>query len=225
MANRNFYNKFYSGHAAPVEIDCNFIVDSANGNGLGLRSLKGPYVQAAYMHTSATPAAGSPQPGTGLIVIQLQDNYSRLFTGSYSIVSPLSGSLLAIDSVSAALTVGQAYTIAVLGNATLAQLQAIGLPKGLTPSVGMSFIAKATGSGAVSTTRVEASVASGIARIETVGDPNQSLAPNGLLAQGFGAQLIFQCYNSSGAAVAPADGTVISLMMLMSNSSVVLQGE
>ena len=43
----------------PVLIDCNFIVDSANGNLLGQRSLKGPYVQQVYMQ-ALTGGGGLP---------------------------------------------------------------------------------------------------------------------------------------------------------------------
>ena len=43
MANRNFANsRMYTGHVMPVLLDCNFVVDSTNGNGLGIRNLTGP---------------------------------------------------------------------------------------------------------------------------------------------------------------------------------------
>jgi hypothetical protein len=42
----------------PVKIDCNFIVDSANGNGLGLRSLKGAGVRSVKMNSQANPISG-----------------------------------------------------------------------------------------------------------------------------------------------------------------------
>jgi hypothetical protein len=55
MANAigNNGGRFYSFAAQPVLIDCNFIVDSANGNGYGNRTLKGQGVKAVYMNTSA----------------------------------------------------------------------------------------------------------------------------------------------------------------------------
>ncbi len=226
MANRNWASggKIYSGHIQPVLIDCNFIVDSSNGNGLGLRSLKGPYVQAAYMHTSATPAAGNPNPASGTIVLQLQDNYNKIYCGGFSVVSPL-GSNLKVDLSDAALTVGVAYVITILGDATAADWLALGVPKGLTAAVGMSFIAAAVGHGTASVTRVAPAAASNIATIETVGDANQSLAPNALSAQGFGAQVIMQMRDGSGALVTPPNGTVIGLQLLLSNSSVLVQGE
>lgn len=210
----------------PVLLDCNFIVDSANGNGLGIRSLKGPFVQAVYMHTSSTPAAGSPNPASGTIVVQLQDNFNRSYTGGHSIISPLSGSALKIDN--AALTPGVAYVITTLGDATAAKWQSIGVPAGITPAVGVSFIcSSAGGSVNTSTSRVMATAAAGsvVASIEVVGDPNLSIAPSRLSNQTFGAQLIMQCRDYAGALVAPVDGSVISLSFLLSNSSVLVQGE
>lgn len=227
MANRNFANsRIYTGHVMPVMIDCNFVVDSTNGNGLGIRSLKGPYVQAVYMHTSATPAATNPNPASGTIVVQLQDNYSRSYCGFNTIVSPASGSAVKIDN--AALTPGVAYVITTLGDALAATWHTLGVPAGVTPAVGVSFIAaSAGGSGNTSTSRVMASAAagSGVASIETVGDPNASIAPLLSANQGFGAQFILQARDYAGAGVAPADGTVISLTFILSNSSVLIQGE
>lgn len=227
MANRNFANsRIYTGHVMPVLLDCNFVVDSTNGNGLGIRSLKGPYVQAVYMHTSATPAAGNPNPAAGTIIIQLQDNYSRSYSGGNAIVSPVSGSALKIDN--SALTAHVAYIITTLGNSTAAQWHALGVPAGVTPAVGVSFIAASVGAGAnTSTSRVMATAAlgSGVASIETVGDPNLSLAPDPTVNQGFGGQMILQCRDYAGAIVAPTDGSVISIEMLLSNSSVLIGGE
>lgn len=218
----------------PVLIDCNFVVDSTNGNGLGIRSLKGPYVQNVFMHTTQTPGLGStnpqtpgipvtnPNPAAGTIVIQMQDAFSRIYTGGDAIVSPL-GSLVTIDS---GLTPGVAYVIAIVGDATAADWLAVGLPAGVTPAVGASFIAASAGSGSSSVTRVAptAAAGSGILKIETVGDSNQAIAPR-ILSQGFGAQFILQCRNDASTITAPADGSVISLSFLLSNSSVLIQGE
>jgi hypothetical protein len=46
--------RFYSFAHQPVLIDSNFIVDSTNGNGLGIRSLKGQGIQNVFMNTSAS---------------------------------------------------------------------------------------------------------------------------------------------------------------------------
>lgn len=231
----------YSGHVMPVLIDCNFIVDSSNGNGLGIRSLKGPYVQNVFMHTSQTPGAGNsnpaspnvavinPNPASGTIIVQLQDNFNRILTGGNSIVSPL-GSSIKIDN--SAMTAGVAYVISVLGNASAAKWHSIGVPAGVTPAVGVAFIASSDGGSVnTSTSRVAptAAAGSGIFSIESVGDGNLSIAPLPSASQGFGAQFILQCRNDSSAdapaIAAPADGSVISLSFLLSNSSVLVQGE
>lgn len=228
MANRNFASggKIYSMHVKPVLVDCNFVVDSTNGNGLGIRSLKGPLVQAVYMHTSSTPASGNPNPASGTIVVQLQDNYNRIYSGFRSIVSPVSGSALKIDN--SALTAGVAYIITTVGNSTNAQWHALGVPAGVTPAVGVAFIAASVGAGSnTSTSRVMATAAagSGVASIESVGDSNLSIAPAPSANQGFGAQFILQCRDYAGAIVAPVDGSVISLSFYLSDSSVLIQGE
>jgi hypothetical protein len=56
--------KYFTNVVTPQEIHLNFIVDSLNGNGLGLRSLKSNgYVEAVYMNVQ-TGAAGTPTLGT-----------------------------------------------------------------------------------------------------------------------------------------------------------------
>lgn len=234
MANRNYASagKIYSMHVKPVLIDCNFVVDVANGNGLGIRQLKGPMIQNVFMHTSATPLAGNsnpaspnvavlnPNPASGTIVVQFQDNFNRSFSGAHAIVSPVSGTPLTST------TANVAYTIVALGTATAAQWQAVGLPKGVTPAIGAAFIASASqaigGSAAV---EIAAATGSGIASIETLGDPNATIAPDPSVSQGFGAQFILQCRDYAGAIAAPADGSVISLQFYLSDSSVQVMGE
>jgi hypothetical protein len=56
MANAigNNGGRVFSFGSQPVLVDCNFIVDSTNGNGLGIRSLKGQGVRQVYMATSAS---------------------------------------------------------------------------------------------------------------------------------------------------------------------------
>lgn len=234
MANRNWSNggKIFAMESAPVLLSCNFVVDSTNGNGLGIRSLKGPTIQNVFMHTTVTPGAGNanpatlnvpvtnPNPAAGTIVIQLQDNYSRSLSGFNAIVSPVSGTPLTST------TINVANIIVSLGTATAAQWQAKGLPKGVTPAVGVAFVATASGTiGGSAAVEIAAALGSGVASIETLGDPNLSLAPNVSASQGFGGQLIVQCRDYAGAIVAPADGSVISISMYLSNSSVNIQGE
>lgn len=234
MANRNFANggKIYAPHTTPVLLDCNFVVDSTNGNGLGIRSLKGPMIQNVFMHTTATPGAGNsnpaspnvvvtnPNPAAGTIIVQLQDNFNRSFSGSNSNVSPVSGTPLTST------TAGTAVVIVSLGTATTAQWQAKGLPKGITPAVGVAFVPTASGTiGGSAAVEIAAAAGTGIMSIETLGDPNLTLSPTPNANQGFGGQIILQVRNNAGAIAAPADGSVISLELYLSNSSVTVSGE
>lgn len=249
MANRNFASsKMFSGHVMPVYLDCTFVVDSTNA--LGITGLKGPYIQNVFMHTSTTPGAGNsnpqtpnkvitnPNPASGTIVVQLQDNYNRFYVQGYEVTSP-DGTSTKIDN--SAMTAGVAYKITTLGNATAAKWLAIGVPAGITPAAGVTFIAASNGgAGNTLTSRVAPSAAagSGLMTIESYGDRQASLSPN-ILAQGYGAQLFFQTriaagtndggtpplFTGSSAIGAPADGTRISMSFMLSNSSVLVQGE
>lgn len=226
----------YAPHVTPVIVDCNFVVTPSNG--LGITLLKGQGVSNVFMHTSTTPAAGpngylNPNPQNGVILVQLSDNFNRLYDVMPIITSPNSGSAVKIDN--AALTPGVAYTITIVGDATLAQWQGVGLPKGLVPTVGQSFIATAAGgSGNTSTSRVQAPAAAGstISTIEIVGDPNQTLWP---VPQGgspnVGGWIVLQTLAATDATTttlvktAPATGSVIRLGMYLGQSSVVVSGE
>jgi len=215
-------NKLYQYEAYPVLLSCNFIVDSTNGNGLGIRSLKGSGIANVFMHTSASPGVGNysvtnPNPASGVILVQLTNNFNR-YLGSMGsgFVSPVSGTPLTST------TAHTAYVIVSLGTATLAQWQAKGFPVGMTPAVGAAFIATATGSIGGSAA-VEVATSSGIDSIEVIGDPNQTLQ-NSNMYQNLGAQMVLQCL-TSGVLTAPANGSVVGLNFYMSNSSVQVNGQ
>ena len=165
----------------------------------------------------------SPAPGSGsvgVIVVQLQDNYNRMLKGFKAIVSPPSGSPLT------ATTAGVPSIIVSLGSASLAQWRAVGLPAGVAPAVGVSFVPTASATiGGSAAIEITAAVGSGVTTIETVGDPNLSIAPDLTKNQGFGAQFILQARGYGGSNVIPADGSVISLAFLLNNSGVTTQGE
>jgi hypothetical protein len=224
MANRNWASggKVYSMHVSPVLLDCNFIVDSTNGNGLGIRSLKGPCIDAVFMATSATPAAGNPNPAAGTIIVQLADNYNRYYGGFSGQASP-------IGSPATSTTSGTAAIVTSLGTSTTANWLAVGFPAvylnqtTMLPNVGAAFIPTSSASiGGGATIAPSATAGSGIDHIELVGDPNQTISavPSNLV----GGQMIFQCF-FEGAKTAPANGTVISLSFYLGNSSVMVQGE
>lgn len=219
IANRNWSSagKIYSMHTMPVLLDCNFVVDSTNGNGLGIRSLKGPAIANVFMHTSASPGIGNngvlnPNPEAGVIMVQLADNYNRYLSGFAGFIAPLGSS-------SSTQVAGNPYVITALGSMTNAQWVAAGVPSGVTPAVGLGYIAKSSSALTGSATAAAPS-ASGIDHIETIGDPNQAISsvPQG---QGY---LLSQCFLAASPAT-PANGTVISLAFYLNNSSVLVQGE
>lgn len=215
MSNRRDIQFHYSPHNKATVLDCSFIVDSANGNGLGIRSLKpSGRIASVYMHTSSTPAAGNPNPESGIIVVTLQDNYNRYLGGYSGFSGPLSGS-----TITSGLSVGNPYVIVSLGASTAAQWQTAGVPSTITPAVGVSFIAAATsiaGGGAV---QAPAAAGAGVDHIEVIGDPNLMNSTGALVTgAGTGMQLILAAYKNT-VLTAPADGTVIGLNFYMNNSA------
>lgn len=223
MANRTFENfgHFYAPHTMPVLLDCNFTVAATDTAGFGLTGLKGPGIRNVYMHTSATPASGSPNPAAGVIYVRLASNYYRFLGASAQLVS-------ALGTPVTSTTANVSYAITTLGTATVAQWQAVGLPVGLTPAVGQVFTATASasigGSAAVAPT---ATTGSNVDHIEVLGDPSATLNPVG--PQGgtiitTGGYLIFNAFKAS-AVTAPADGSMIFMQIYVSNSSVLVKGE
>lgn len=109
---------YYSNIAKPVKIDCTFVVDASNGNGLGIRSLKSNgYVRNAFMHTSSTPGTNdgmlNPNPAVGFALLQMKYNFNSYIGGFQGFVSPTAGSSHVINST--ALSIGNPYVIATVG--------------------------------------------------------------------------------------------------------------
>lgn len=238
-APQNFPNKgnTFSNLTKPITIDLNFVVDSSNGNGLGIRSLKSNgYVKSVFMQTSATPATGNPfvnSTSAGYAIIQLQGNFNRYIGGFTGFVSPLTGSTIKVDN-GATLTIGLPYVIAILGNATAAQWKTLGVPTGVTPAVGLTFIAAATGAGSgnTSTTRVELASVSSIMSVEVIGDVNQtnnsSTSANGgmyVVIQFLAPTVSGSAYDTPMIPTAPANGSVVGMRINLDGSSVTVDGQ
>lgn len=172
------------------------------------------------MHTTASPAAGNPNPVAGVILVQLQDNYNRYYGGFSGWVSP-------VGSTQTTITNHVAYVITSLGTATAAQWVAAGVPIGTTPAVGVAFIAIATGTiGGSATVAPSAAAGAGIDHIEALGDANLTITSSSPVVQGVGsgAYLILQCYEGL-VLTAPTDGAVLGLSFYLSSSSIMVQGE
>lgn len=194
---------FYAPQVKPALLNLSFIVDVANTNGLGLRSLAGPAIDAVYMHTSATPATGNPNPASGYIIVKTSGFHNRFLGAFSSWVAPVTGGSLTL-SAGNAIVAGVPYQIVTLGTTTTAaNWVSAGLPLGYTAAVGMSFIATtaaATGTGLGNAT-VKLIGSAGISRIEQVGNPQLELY--GQTSAGpVGGQFIFKCLAPSFAGTA-----------------------
>lgn len=218
---------YYTNVGKPIDCNLNFIVDSTNGNGLGIRSLKSNgFVESVFMHTSATPGkvggVTNPNPVVGYAIVKFKNNFNVYLGGFSGFVSPLASTNLTST------TNHSTYVITSLGTTTLAQWQAAGLPAGLIPTIGQAFTAIATGSiGGTGT--VGAPGVGTILSVSVVGDPNTTLA-NSNIAQNAGAQIMIQflaATNSSTTtlvAAAPADGATVGMCFRFDGSSVTVDG-
>lgn len=178
------------------------------------------------MHTSSTPGKvgniTNPNPAVGYAQVRFKNNFNYYLGGFSGWAAPLA------STSTTSTTNHNAYAITSLGTTTLAQWQAAGLPQGLIPTVGQSFIATATGAiGGTGTVGVPGIPTTGL--ISIVGDPNQTLN-NSNIATNAGATMILQLLaptNSSTTtlvAAAPADGTVMGLEFCFDGSSVTIDG-
>lgn len=213
--------------ASPFEIDCNFIVDSTNGNGLGIRSLKSNgYVRNVFMNTSATPGSNdnmtNPNPVAGYALVQMKQNFNKYIGGFSGVISPLT------STSTTSLTSHHVYVITSLGTTTLAQWQTAGLPAGFTPTVGQAFVST-TGGSLGGTGTVGLPSGSTIVSVSVVGDPNQMIANSNIAADG-GAILLVQFLAATSSstttpiATAPSDGSVVALRFNFDSSSVTIDG-
>lgn len=211
-------NNFVKGGSSQVY--CSFIVDVANGNGLGIRSLKGKGVANVYMHTSSTPDAANPNPASGYAIIEFEQGYADYLSGQAGFVAPVSGTPI---NVTTGVTAGLAYVIVSLGTTVAAQWQHLGLPANLVPAVGMSFIAPAnntaTGTGTI---EVQKATGSGVDHAEIVGNPSLTVSP----ADGSAGSMILVFLGATSSSVttfratAPSDETVVGLTFnLVPNSA------
>ena len=219
---------FYTNVTKPLSVWCNFIVDAANGNGLGVRSVKSNgYIEAVFMHTSSTPGSTNgflnPNPEVGYAYVNFKNNNFNYYLGGFE------GQITPLTSTSTtSTTTGHVYVITALGTATLAQWQAAGLPPGLTPTVGQAFVATATGTiGGSAHVGLPGEQVAPV--VSVVGDPNTTLA-NSNVATNSGARMILQFSGPTAAgntaliATAPADGTVVGLSFNFDGSTVTIDG-
>lgn len=217
----------YANITKPITAWVNFIVDSANGNGFGVRSVKSNgHVEYVFMHTSSTPGVvngyTNPNPVAGYALVKFKNNFNYYLGGFQGQIVPLT------STSTTSLTSTNVYTITSLGTTTLAQWQAVGVQQGFTPAVGLTFVATATASiGGTGTVGIPGVPLAN--QIAVVGDPNTTIN-NSNLAVNAGALVVVQFTkptNSSTTtliAASPADGTVVGLNFNFDGSSVTIDG-
>lgn len=219
--------KYFTNITTPQIISCNFIVDSTNGNGWGIRSLKSNgYINSVFMNTSATPGVQggqtNPNPAAGYAVVTFKNNFVKYLGGFSGQITPLT------STGTTSTTSGSVYVITSLGTTTLAQWQAAGFPPGFVPAVGAPFVAIATGAiGGTGTVGIPGEQIAPI--VSVVGDPNQEIN-NSNFAQYAGAQVVLQFSGPTATAntalvpTAPANGTVIGMQFQFDASVVTIDG-
>jgi hypothetical protein len=222
----SYLNQFtYNKHAKMVLIDCSFVVTPTNAAGVTFVNKSGvsttslsPGINNVFMHTSTTPATGNPNPAAGEIMIQFMDSYQTLYGVNSSFVSPLAG------SPSTSTTANVINVITTLGSATAAQWITAGLPAGITPAVGVSFVAAASAViGGSAQVDLRATAGAGIDHIEVVGSNMNGNLTNGVvrnpaLATAAGGYLYLACFKNT-ALTAPATGSIIKMEFLLGDSS------
>lgn len=139
MSNRRDNQFTFTPHNKATILDCSFIVDSTNGNGLGVRSLKDSgRIQNVFMHTSAS-FVGTTHTGTNVV-----DSISG-GTASFIVGMQVQTADLPAGAVIASIVSSSSITVSVLattghGGATIT-LQAPGAPGGVTgPAAGVIVV-------------------------------------------------------------------------------------
>lgn len=128
----NSGGRFYGFGSQPVLIDCNFVVDSTNGNGRGIRSLKGQGVRNVFMHTTAAFTGTSH---TSVLIDGISGGTSSLVAGMPVQGSGIpAGATIANIINSSSLNLSVATTTSTTGSITY---QAVGNPN---PAVGYALV-------------------------------------------------------------------------------------
>lgn len=208
---------WYTNISKPMSTFLQFTVNAADTGGIGVTSVKSNgFVESVFMHTSQTPGSvngkTNPNPSSGYAVVTFKNNFN-IWLSSYSIQAPP-----ATNTSQTSTTTHSPYVITALGTATLAQWVAAGLPAGITPAVGVAFIAIATGTIGGSATVGDPGVpVSPI--VSVVGNPNTTIA-NSNIASNAGAKLLLQ-FSSVSSAFTGAALAAHSHALLLKDAAVV----
>ena len=167
---------------------------------------------------------------TGVYQLQLSDSYNK-FLDAHVVAEELAGSPVAITAAANNLTIGVAYTITTLGDATAADWLAVGVPAGIVPVVGVAFVALATGAGTGTTARVAPVAATNTALAQVYNVMGSATATLHTSAPGAGSAvrkagyLMLVVRSGVGVVTDPPSGNVLKFSLLLRNSSVKGKGE
>jgi hypothetical protein len=187
-------------------------------------SLTGPL--AGYLAVPVTFATNSADTvvATAISLAMNNVNGTNSFTTSVLVatvsVASAAASTIPLPLAPNAQTSG--FTVSpVIYTSLAADWQSVGVPQGLTPSVGMSFIATATG-GALGSGTVVAPGVSGINSVEIIGDVNQSISNSSIASNG-GAWILVQ-FLAASVPTAPAVNSVVGMTFKFDGSNVSIDG-
>ncbi len=194
MAGRNFRsNRIYNWHVFGAHLDARATIGSTGAVTLVSSSTVPSSVPAATQQQSVG-IKSITRLGVGTYRIQLDDNYASLYSFNCDFLSLTTGSDIAVDSTTAGLSVGTAYQITAVGTATTAaNYVTLGVPSGITPAVGVTFVALTTGTGTQSGAgTVKAITNTGSFRTQVLGIPDLMLNNQPFVQGSGGGYITFQ---------------------------------
>lgn len=209
MAGRNYRsNRFYNNHVFPVRLDGSATI-GATGAVTLVTSVAVPGSSPAARQMNSMGIKSITRLAVGTYQIQLDDNFSALFGFNVYFRAPVTGSDIPVDATTVGLSVGTMYEITAVGTATTAaNWVTLGLPAGLTATVGQVFKAATTGTGTQSGAgTVKALSGNNIAAVQSIGSPTQMLNSQPFVQGNGGGYITFQTVAPSFAGTALATHT------------------
>jgi hypothetical protein len=204
---------------------------SVSGVGTAPKNTGGILVQQSISTNDTAATIGAALVVTiGLLPIAPGSaTYSFTAAGTTTVTITSTGTGLQLGGAPSDGTIATGFTFVLTKYTTnLTDWQKVGVPAGVVPQVGVSFIAIATGytTGGASSGKVKAIDTSGIVQMEVVGDPNFSIAPipmGGSPNSGGWFLVQFMAATSSSVTTliptAPKDGTIIQMTILLEQAA------
>lgn len=187
-------------------------------------------VPVAFATNSANTVVGAAI-ATAMGAVNGTNSWTAVNSGHTVTVT---GSLTTVSFSPLPQDVSTGFTVSAVTYTSLSTAwQSVGVPPGLIPAVGLSFIATSTGAAVISSAAtVQAVGVSAISSIEVIGDANKSIANSSIATNG-GAWILVQFLAptiSTGAYIAPmiptapAAGSVVGMSFFFDGSAVTVDG-